>query len=67
MRSGRKPIFAVNSFTHFTSAEMVERRRLGLCFNCPEKFSQEHLKVCPMNSIYMLEFDDSATEEPDSP
>jgi len=29
-----------------TQAEQDERRRLGLCFNCDEKYSRGHNKVC---------------------
>ena len=49
-------------FTRLSPAEMTERRKQGLCFNCPEKFSPEHLKVCPMKGIYLLELDDNMAE-----
>jgi predicted aspartyl protease len=34
---------------------MARRREAGLCFNCPKKFSRDHLKQCSMRSIYLLE------------
>jgi hypothetical protein len=36
---------ATRPFCRFTSAEQVERRRLGLCFNCDETYGLGH--VCP--------------------
>ena len=29
-----------------TQAEQEERRRLGLCYNCDEKFGRGHNRVC---------------------
>ena len=29
-----------------TQAEQEERRRLGLCYNCDEKFTQGHNRIC---------------------
>lgn len=40
---------------------MACRREEGLCFNCPAKFSREHLKKCTMRSIYLLEVDGETT------
>jgi hypothetical protein len=37
--------------------EMACRREEGLCFNCPEKFSRDHLKQCSKKGIYLLEMD----------
>jgi len=34
---------------------MAKRREEGLCFNCPAKFTREHLKECTMRGIYLLE------------
>jgi hypothetical protein len=34
---------------------MAKRREEGHCFNCPAKFSREHLKECTMRGIYPLE------------
>jgi hypothetical protein len=36
---------------------MARRREEGLCFNCPEKFSRDHLKQCSKKGIYLLEMD----------
>lgn len=41
-------------------AEQEERRRLGLCFNCDEKYSRGHNKVCKR-----LFFVDSVAEDDD--
>jgi hypothetical protein len=38
---------------------MTQRRLEGLCFNCPEKFSKEHAKVCSGKGIYYLELGDN--------
>jgi len=40
---------------------MAQRRLNGLCFNCPEKFSRDHLKHCTSKGIYLLEM--SADED----
>jgi len=40
---------------------MAQRRLDGLCFNCPEKFSRDHLKHCTGKGIYILEM--SADED----
>ena len=40
---------------------MAQRRLDGLCFNCPEKFSRDHLKHCTGKGIYLLEM--SADED----
>lgn len=38
-----------------SQAEMEERRRLGLCFNCNEKFGCGHNRVC--QRIFLLDLD----------
>nr|CAB3453399.1 unnamed protein product [Digitaria exilis] len=43
-----------------SQSEMEERRRLGLCFNCNEKFGRGHNKVC--QHIFLL---DLAAEDDD--
>jgi hypothetical protein len=43
--------------SRLTSEEMARRREEGLCFNCPEKFSRDHLKQCSKKGIYLLEMD----------
>jgi hypothetical protein len=46
---------------------MATKREKGKGYNCFEKFSREHLKVCPMKDIYLLPMDDDATmEDPDN-
>jgi hypothetical protein len=42
-----------------TLEKMVAKRKRGECYNCTEKFSREHLKVCPMKGIYLLQMDES--------
>jgi hypothetical protein len=32
-----------------------------LCFNCPKKFSPDHLKQCSQKGIYLLEMDGDDT------
>ena len=47
-----------------TQAEQEERRRLGLCYNCDEKFSRGHNRVC--KRLFLLEGvveDDEDVEE----
>jgi hypothetical protein len=46
-----------------TPEEMAHRHEEGLCFNCPEKFSWDHLKQCSMKGIYFLEMDSDETME----
>ena len=55
---GRPPI------KRLTSAEQEERRRLGLCYNCDEKFSRGHNRVC--KRLFFLDgtVEDDDTEEP---
>jgi hypothetical protein len=45
-----------------TQAEQEERRRLGLCFNCDEKYSRGHNKFC--KRLFLLDsiLDDDADE-----
>ena len=40
---------------------MDDRRSKGLCFNCPEKYSREHNKVCKGRGVYMIELTDEET------
>jgi hypothetical protein len=37
-----------------TAPEMATKCERGECYNCTEKFSLDHLKVCPMKGIYLL-------------
>ena len=41
---------------------MAQRRLEGLCFNCPAKFSKEHLKQCPMRGIYFMDMEDDEAD-----
>jgi hypothetical protein len=41
--------------SRLTPEEMAHRCKEGLCFNCTEKFSRDHLKQCSMKGIYLLE------------
>jgi hypothetical protein len=36
-------------------AKMPVKRKKGECYNCTEQFSREHLKVCPMKGVFLLE------------
>jgi hypothetical protein len=49
--------------TRLAPDEMARRREAGLCFNCPEKFSRDHLKQCSMCGIYLLEMGDEWSPE----
>jgi len=44
-----------------SQAEMEESRRLGLCFNCNEKFGRGHNRVC--QRIFLLDL--AAAEDDD--
>jgi hypothetical protein len=54
-----------HAYTDGTPPEAVDDDgdgcQAGECYNCSEKFSREHLKICPMKGIYLLQIDD--TEE----
>ena len=52
-----------------SQTEMEERRRLGLCFNCNEKFGRGHNRVC--QRIFLLDLapdddDDTASDTADA-
>jgi hypothetical protein len=40
-----------------TATKMAAKREKGECYNCTEQFSREHLKVCPMKDVFLLEMD----------
>ena len=44
-----------------SQAEMEESRRLGLCFNCNEKFGRGHNRVC--QRIFLLDLADAEEED----
>jgi hypothetical protein len=43
---GVPPAHGVGNQRRLTSEEQAERRRLGLCFNCDEKYSRGHNRFC---------------------
>jgi hypothetical protein len=45
---------------------MSQRREAGLGYNCPSKFSQEHIKECSMKGIYLLKIDPNAPTDDDT-
>jgi hypothetical protein len=51
-------------FKRLTAAEMVAKRTGGECYNCTEKFTKEHLKVCPVKGIFLLQLDTSVADDP---
>ena len=46
-----------------SQSKMEERRRLGLCFNCNEKFGRGHNRVC--KHIFLLDL--AEADEDDDP
>lgn len=53
---------------HLFQAEIEERRRLGLCFNCNEKFGRGHNHVCQhIFLIDLTEADDGGDPGIDTP
>jgi len=47
-----------------SQSEMEERRRLGLCFNCNEKFGRGHNRVC--KHIFLLDLaEDDDDDDPE--
>jgi hypothetical protein len=44
-------------FKRLTAAEMVAKRARDECYNCTKKFTKEHLEVCPIKGIFLLELD----------
>jgi hypothetical protein len=57
------------SFTRLSVEEMAQSRDAGLCYNCPTKYSKEHVRECSMKGIYLLDVPDDApvddTSDPD--
>jgi hypothetical protein len=61
---------AMSCFKRLTATEMAAKRKCGECYNCMEKFSHEHLKICPMKGIYLVQMthdDVSTDDEEDGP
>jgi transposase InsO family protein len=50
-----------------SQSEMEERRRLGLCFNCNEKFARSHNRVCQRIFLLDLADDDEEAATDDEP
>ncbi|WVZ94190.1 hypothetical protein U9M48_040114 [Paspalum notatum var. saurae] len=48
-------------FRRLSPEELAEKRRKGECFFCSEQFGPEH--KCISKGIFLLEFDDDASEE----
>ena len=44
-----------------SQAEMEERRRLGLCFNCNEKFGRGHNRIC--QRIFLLDLAEAEDDD----
>jgi hypothetical protein len=51
-------------FKRLTVAEMAAKRARDKCYNCTEKFTKEHLEVCPVKSIFLLELDTPTAADP---
>jgi hypothetical protein len=50
------------TFRKLTPAEMAERRRQGLCFNCDEKYVRGH----HCSHLFYIEYDNEAADDEDS-
>jgi hypothetical protein len=53
-----------------TPSEMAAKCQHGKCYNCTKMFSREHLKVCPVKGMFLLQLDDvsfSNKDEADDP
>jgi hypothetical protein len=50
-------------FKRLTTTEMAAKRARGECYNCTEKFTKEHLEVCPVKGIFLLEMDTPAPDD----
>jgi hypothetical protein len=44
-------------FKRLTAAEMAAKRAQGEFYNCTEKFTKEHLEVCHVKAIFLLEME----------
>jgi hypothetical protein len=57
-------------FKRLTPSEMAAKCEHGKCYNCTKMFSREHLKVCPVKGMFLLQLDDvsfSNKDEADDP
>jgi hypothetical protein len=52
-------------FKRLIPTEMAAKRERGECYNCTEKFSREHLKVCPVKGVFLLQLDDVSFSDED--
>jgi hypothetical protein len=50
-------LVVVPRLKRLTAAEMTAKHERGECYNYTEKFKKEHLEVCPMKCIFLLELD----------
>lgn len=54
-----------------SQAEQAERRRLGLCYNCDERYTRGHNRVCRriffIAGVELSDADDAANQEADAP
>jgi hypothetical protein len=50
-------------FKRLTVAEMAARWARGECYNYTEKFNKEHLEVCPVKGIFLLEMETSVAAD----
>jgi hypothetical protein len=46
-------------FKRPTATEMAAKRARGECYNYTKKFTKEHLEVCPIKGIFLLEMETS--------
>lgn len=52
---------------HLSVEEIADRRMKGLCYNCLEKFTRNHVNECTFKGIYWLEVEDSNAIFDDQP
>ena len=48
---------------HLTQPEIDERRRLGLCFNCDERYVRGHNRSCKKLFLLDVDYDDADNAE----
>jgi hypothetical protein len=49
-----------------TPVEMAAKGERGECYNCTKKFSREHLKVCPVKGVFLLQLEDDSLSMEDT-
>jgi hypothetical protein len=50
-------------FKRLTTVVMTAKQTWGECYNCTEKFTKEHLEVCPVKGIFLLKMETSAATD----